>query len=102
MYSLRSATSKLLLLYAVRIMAQMSPLTPDSNVLINCQTPGACKSELTTREDDGPVIEIIKAVLFPLLARTTEVGARTLVHAVESDLPVEAHGKFLMDCAISQ
>ena len=33
-------------------------------------------------------------------ARSTEVGGRTLVHAVSPDLEAEAHGKFLMDCKI--
>ena len=36
-----------------------------------------------------------------LLARTTEVGGRTLVHAVKSDIGSETHGKFLMDCKIA-
>ena len=35
-----------------------------------------------------------------LLARTTEVGSRTLVHAGTSG--VETHGKYLSDCEITE
>lgn len=37
-----------------------------------------------------------------IFARSTEIGGRTLVHAVEPNLNVEAHGKFLMDCKIAE
>jgi hypothetical protein len=39
--------------------------------------------------------------MISLLARTTEVGSRTLVHAVQPDLEPVAHGAFLMDCKIA-
>lgn len=35
-----------------------------------------------------------------ILARTSEVGSRALVHGVIPDLAVEAHGKFLTDCKV--
>ena len=41
---------------------------------------------------------LMKAVF----ARSTETGARTLVHAVSPELPKEAHGQFLMDAKIQE
>lgn len=44
--------------------------------------------------------KIIMSVMRAALARSTEVGGRTLVHAVKPDLDPSVHGKFLMDCDI--
>lgn len=41
------------------------------------------------------------AVLIRLVARTTEQGSRTLVHAAKPDIDIETHGAFLMDCKIA-
>jgi retinol dehydrogenase-12 len=47
-------------------------------------------------------MKIVSWVMFAVFARTTEAGARTLVHAVSSELPKEAHGQFLMDAQIQE
>lgn len=96
--SCRYATSKLLLLYAVRILAQLSPVTTDSNVIINCLTPGLCKSDIF-RELSGLQGSMVNAGL-SVIARSTEVGSRALVHAVQPGVGVETHGTFLMDCKV--
>lgn len=36
-----------------------------------------------------------------LIARTTEVGSRTLVHAAKPEIENEAHGAFLMNCKVA-
>ncbi|KAF1999716.1 retinol dehydrogenase 12 [Amniculicola lignicola CBS 123094] len=96
----RYATSKLLLLYAVREIAARSPNNADSEVIINFMTPGACKSDLF-RDEKSWLEHQIKILASAIFARTTEVGGRTLVDSVRPDLPSEAHGAFLMDCKIA-
>lgn len=76
-------------------------MTPDSNVVINFMTPGACASDLF-RDDISWFVKMVQTLMISIFARTTEVGGRTLVDAVRPDIPVEAHGKFLMDCKIAE
>jgi hypothetical protein len=93
--------SKLLLLYFVRILAKASPLGPDSNVIINNLTPGACRSDIF-RDEIGWFKGLMMKFGMALIARTTEVGSRTLVHAVIPELDPQAHGAFLMDCKVAK
>ncbi|KAJ3169193.1 hypothetical protein HDU88_000989 [Geranomyces variabilis] len=62
-------------------------------VILNFLNPGFCHSELAS--EFGTPVKIMKA----LLARTTEVGSRTLVHAVESGK--ESHGMFLSNSKVT-
>lgn len=95
------AYSKWLVYQASRRIAESHPLSKESNVIINVQTPGACKSDLF-REEDTALSKAAKWVMFALFARTTETGARTLVHAVGPQLEREAHGEFLMDARVQK
>lgn len=95
----RYNVSKLLLLYTVRELAARSPLTPKSIVVIDYLTPGACQSDLF-RDDMGWLRATIQSILVKIIARTTEVGSRTLVHAAKPDIEDQAHGAFLMDCKV--
>jgi hypothetical protein len=70
-------------------------------VIINVQTPGACKSDLF-REEGTALSKAVSLVMFALFARTTETGARTLVHAISPELEGEAHGAFLMDAKVQE
>ena len=38
------------------------------------------------------------SIMMAMIARTSEVGGRTLVDAIRPDLGTEAHGAFLWDC----
>lgn len=96
---LRYRVSKLLLLYAVRSIAAKSPVSPKSNVIINYLTPGACQTNIF-RDDVGWIYRVILSILLGILARTTEAGSRTLVHAVKPDIGEDTHGAFLMDCKV--
>ncbi|PVH81205.1 NAD(P)-binding protein, partial [Cadophora sp. DSE1049] len=91
----RYPVSKLLPIYIVREMAERT-LEPgkEYTVTINMVNPGLCKSELA-REGDWRV-RVMKA----LLARTTEAGARTLVHAAGAG--VETHGRYLSECGVGE
>ncbi|KAL1613675.1 putative secondary metabolism biosynthetic enzyme [Diplodia seriata] len=94
----RYGVSKLLLLWAVRDMAQRFPFSSgQSDVVIACLTPGLCKSNLV-RDDESWIAGVIRRMLIGIVARSTEVGSRCLVNAVKPELGEECHGAFLMDC----
>ncbi|WYZ39610.1 hypothetical protein EsH8_III_001524 [Colletotrichum jinshuiense] len=84
--------SKLLEVLAVRTIAELHPASKYP-VTINCLNPGLCHSELA-RDIDSWGMTILKL----LLARSTEYGSRTLVHAGSQG--AETHGKYLSDCGV--
>jgi NAD(P)-dependent dehydrogenase (short-subunit alcohol dehydrogenase family) len=85
--------SKLLVYYVHRSVTSQRPVSKDSNVIATVMTPGACTSDLFRGDDNTFGMRVaMKAI-----ARTTEVGGRALVLAVNPDLGIEYHGKFLMD-----
>lgn len=75
------------------------PLDSKSNVVITDATPGACESDLF-RDGMGWLAGMFHAIALKVLARSTEVGSRALVHSVNPALGPEAHGRFLMDCKV--
>ncbi len=82
----RYPTSKLLEVLAVK---QLGPKLANSGVTLNILNPGLCHSELGR---DGPwLLSVMKF----LLARTTEVGSRTLVASASAG--AESHGKYMHD-----
>ncbi|KAF2786043.1 retinol dehydrogenase 12 [Melanomma pulvis-pyrius CBS 109.77] len=97
----RYSTSKLFLLYAIREIAGRSPVTPDSNVIVDVLTPGMCHSGLF-RDDKPWLHSLIEGFMMHILARSTATGGGALVDAVRTDLPLEAHGAYLMDCKIAE
>ena len=88
----RYPVSKLLEVLACREIASEHP-QPDYPVIVNYINPGLCHSELA--RDAGWGIYIMKL----LLARSSEVGARTLVHAGLAG--PESHGQYLSDCKVA-
>lgn len=86
----RYATSKLL---EVLVNREMAPRLKDSGVVLNMLNPGLCHSELT--RDVGWIMNVYKF----FLARTTEVGARTLVAA--ATVGPESHGKYMHDAKVA-
>ncbi|KAK1091199.1 hypothetical protein LTR48_006789 [Friedmanniomyces endolithicus] len=87
----RYNVSKLLEVFACREIARLHPVS-DMRVTLNFLNPGLCHSEL---QRDVPSSFRPLVNIFMLLARTTEVGARTLVHAALAG--PETHGKYLSD-----
>lgn len=84
----RYPESKLLEVFAVReLVTRMSSTEP--LVVVNMVDPSLCHSELA--RDAGWGIWLLKLVL----ARTTEVGGRTLVHGASSGK--ESHGQYMED-----
>lgn len=85
--------SKLLEVFGVRSIAEQSP-ADKFPVTVNCLNPGLCQSELG-RDSNSFMFWLIKL----LLARSTEVGSRTVFHAGAQG--VESHGQYLSDCDIA-
>jgi retinol dehydrogenase-12 len=90
--------SKLLVQLCAQEMAAQTPKSERSdggpNVIINCPSPGWCKTPLF-RQDDGGAIG---RNMLRLIGRTGEVGARTLVSAIIAGL--ETHGQYLSESQV--
>lgn len=87
----RYQLSKLLEVLVVRHIA---PKVQSSGVILNMLNPGLCHSELG--RDSGMFLAIMKA----LLARTTEMGSRTLVAAGLAGK--DSHGKYMHDGVVKE
>jgi NAD(P)-dependent dehydrogenase (short-subunit alcohol dehydrogenase family) len=90
----RYNVSKLMEILLIRHMTQV--LIKDKNkypVVINCVTPGLCKSELVKDMGLAPV------VFKKLLGRQLEVGSRLLVNA--TSLP-DSQGEYILDDHVSE
>ncbi|TVY53647.1 Short chain dehydrogenase sol3 [Lachnellula cervina] len=97
----RYSVSKLIQLLAVReLAAQVShePVLTTPAVIINCMTPGGCKSDFD-RESTG-FARFMGKIMYAVLARTTEVGSRTLVAGLAAG--EESHGSYMADCHIAE
>ncbi|KAH8891559.1 putative short-chain dehydrogenase [Thozetella sp. PMI_491] len=92
----RYPLTKQLDILSTRALAQLFPVS-ENGVTINVVNPGFCRSELS-RDSKGLMRLQIK-VMKSVLARTTEQGSRTLLHAALAG--PETHGKYLSACAIS-
>lgn len=89
----RYNVSKLLELFYVRALALHMKESKNPEIVVNAVTPGLCHSELG--RDQGAFFGVIKFVL----ARTTEMGSRSLVHAAQGG--EETNGQFLYNCRVS-
>lgn len=90
----RYNVSKMLEVLACREIATQHPVK-QLRVTLNFVNPGFCRSELLREMSGNPAVKLMVAVL----ARTTEVGSRTLVHAGYAG--PETHGKYMSDCRIT-
>ncbi|KAI8631410.1 putative short-chain dehydrogenase [Xylariaceae sp. FL1651] len=84
--------SKLLGVLALRRFAEEYPANKYP-VTVNIADPGLCHSELA-REANSLGFWLFRQVL----ARTTEVGSRTIVHGGSAG--AETHGQYLGDCTV--
>ena len=95
----RYQLSKILVFYSLRELSARSPIDKSSDVILSVLTPGACKSDIF-RDDASWFSKVMMGIAMAIVARTTEVGGRTLVHGISPKLPSAAHGRFLMDTKI--
>ncbi|RDW80313.1 WW-containing oxidoreductase [Coleophoma cylindrospora] len=95
----RYHVSKLLQILLVRALAEcLATQKQEFHVSVNTLTPGLCRSSLI--RDLRGLFAIQLAIMILLLARTTEVGSRTLVHAIGQG--AESHGKYMNDGKIQE
>lgn len=71
-----------------------------TGVTLNMVNPGLCHSELTRNAEESRVRLIVVTIMKALLARTTEVGSRTLVFATTGG--PESHGAYSLDCEFNE
>lgn len=81
--------SKLMVLQCLRQFAKGT-----DQVIVNCPSPGWCKTELF-REDDGG---FFGRNLLKLIGRTSEVGARNITAAIAADK--SSHGQYFSECRV--
>ncbi|EMD88367.1 hypothetical protein COCC4DRAFT_205469 [Bipolaris maydis ATCC 48331] len=93
-WSQQYPVSKLIQLLVVRAIADHHPAS-EFPITVNIVNPGLCWSALA-RDVKGWGFWFFRL----LVARSTEVGSRTLVHAGASGM--ETHGKYLNDCLIEE
>jgi retinol dehydrogenase-12 len=95
----RYFTSKLLEVLFVRELVSRidSGKASSAQVTINMVNPGLCVSTLDRNASAG--MQVVLFLLRLALARSTEVGGRTLVHGASAEQ--ESHGEFMDDGHIS-
>ena len=93
----RYPVSKLLQLYTVREFARRLSES-GSEVVMNIVNPGLCKTDLS--RNAGPLLQILFAAIKALIARTAEMGSRTLLQATFTS--PESYGKYLSACQIQK
>ncbi|KAH7388889.1 short-chain dehydrogenase/reductase-like protein [Cadophora sp. MPI-SDFR-AT-0126] len=94
----RYTVSKLLEVLTVRELAPALTASEKPKVILNCLTPGFCHSELMR---DAPFpLNILAPIGKFFLARTTEVGSRTLVSAAAAS--EDMHGMYLQDLKVKE
>jgi NAD(P)-dependent dehydrogenase (short-subunit alcohol dehydrogenase family) len=94
----RYQTSKLLEVLFVRALAEKMNTGPHASerVILNMVNPGLCHSSLmrNTKGIMGLIVQLLKLIL----ARSTELGSRTLVTSAAGGS--ETHGKYMSDCEV--
>ncbi len=95
----RYGTTKLLEILLARELAQRIQPSPgaEAAVIVNTLTPGACKSDFF--REAGFISRTVMTIIGAIIARTTEVGSRTLVAAASSGQ--ESHGRYMADGVVS-
>ncbi|KAJ4199415.1 hypothetical protein NW767_008223 [Fusarium falciforme] len=84
-------------LLAVRELAtKVTESKKDGQVIVSILNPGWVRTNMGT----GDKIGLVATFGRKFIARDTEVGSRTLVHAAEGD--PSTHGQYLSDCKIGE
>ncbi|KAJ8133532.1 hypothetical protein O1611_g88 [Lasiodiplodia mahajangana] len=96
----RYNTSKLLEVLLVRSIAAAIQKGPHASepLILNAVNPGLCHSNLDhdLKGISSYIISFAKAIM----ARTTEVGSRTLVHSAAAGM--ESHGQYMSECRVKE
>jgi NAD(P)-dependent dehydrogenase (short-subunit alcohol dehydrogenase family) len=90
----RYPLSKLLVIYAVRELAERCESTGKGSCIINTPNPSFCKSNLASESKESSGFRVVEKVL----ARSTEEGSRVLVHGLLAGR--ESNGQYLSNCHV--
>jgi hypothetical protein len=71
-------------------------------VAISAVNPGFCHSRLTRNIESNSLLKLAINIYKGLLARTTEMGSRTLVHPAIEPGERERHGHYLSSCKVAE
>ncbi|KAL8952976.1 MAG: hypothetical protein Q9222_001152 [Ikaeria aurantiellina] len=93
----RYALTKLVEELVVRQFAALNPVQ-DTNVVVNMVAPGLCSTGLG--RDVRTFTKIAHETIRAVMARTPEVGSRTILHGLVAG--EESHGKLLSGCKIKE
>ncbi|KAH7888900.1 short-chain dehydrogenase [Phlebopus sp. FC_14] len=96
----RYDVSKMLEIMFVRELASRLPDT--TPVAVSAVNPGFCHSRISRTVDEDFLFGLILRVARTFLARTTEVGSRTLVHPAVEPNERSRHGHYLSCCAVTE
>lgn len=88
--------SKLLEVMFVRELSSRLPAS--TPVAVSAVNPGFCHSRLSRSIETNPFMRLGVATIKTLLARTTEMGSRTLVHPAVEPGETSRHGRYLSCC----
>lgn len=92
--------SKLLEVMFIRELS--SRLPAPTLVAVSAVNPGLCHSRLMREADSSPLFKFVLSVYKGLLARTTEMGSRAIVHAAIEPNERERHGHYLSSCKVTE
>lgn len=84
--------------FGVRQLASEINESNKPKVIVNCLTPGACYSDFD--RNTAGIKKYMVGMLKFIIARSTEVGSRTLVAGAEAG--EESHGEYMADGKVSK
>ena len=90
----RYPLSKLLVLYAVRELAERTKSSEKGFCIINTPNPSFCKSNLARERKDSRGFKVFES----MIARSTEEGSRVLIHGLLAG--EESNGQYLSNCRV--
>ena len=79
-----------------------SRLPTPTMVAVSAVNPGFCHSRLTRNIEKIPLLKYVLAFYKGILARTTEMGSRTLVHPAIEPGERDRHGHYLSSCKVTE
>jgi retinol dehydrogenase-12 len=90
--------SKLLQVLAVRELGSLLSNTKSPEIITNCLTPGACRSDFD-RESAG-IGRFMNNIMAHIIGRSTEAGSRTLVAGIAAG--EESNGGYMENCRVTE
>ncbi|KAJ7490134.1 hypothetical protein B0H11DRAFT_2009606 [Mycena galericulata] len=94
----RYFVTKLFILFFSRELARR--VRSDTGPIVVSVTPGLCSSDIDIESSTSPLMRHMKRVCMSFIARTVEMGSRTIIHAAAGVEGPSQHGKYLANCRI--